>query len=280
VRELLVVGNISRDTSVASDGTVRHAWGGGALNVGVGAAGAGARPRLVSVVGGDAATLLPRLSAWCKTRSVHLVPNETTCAFTLRYDADGNVEHVESMFGAAIALTEHALAEVQVVDPSAAHCHVCCRTPLDAAPLLARLRDRRLQFSVDFAPGSIASVLESAADVVVDAAVVFVTAREEQVLRRRLPDQRLRELVVTNGPDPVRVTHTGGAQLSIEVPRTDAVEVTGAGDVFAGCYLARRLLGHGPGDAAAAAVHSAAASVRAMGALHCVDVSREEGVAA
>lgn len=75
------------------------------------------------------------------------------------------------------------------------------------------------------------------------------------------------EIVVKNGEDPALV-HAGGGSVELAAGRvSDAVDTTGAGDSFNGGYLAARLRGLPPAEAAARAHAAAGATIRVRGAL-------------
>lgn len=83
----------------------------------------------------------------------------------------------------------------------------------------------------------------------------------------RLVQAGVREIVVKDGADPCLVV-TENERLSVPaVHVAHPVDTTGAGDSFNGGYLAARLLGHPPVDAAALAHRVAAAVVQVRGAL-------------
>jgi 2-dehydro-3-deoxygluconokinase len=75
------------------------------------------------------------------------------------------------------------------------------------------------------------------------------------------------EIIVKNGSEPALVALEG---RNIDVPAvtvTHPVDTTGAGDSFNGAYLAARLFGHSPAEAAGRAHQVAAAVVQVRGAL-------------
>ena len=86
---------------------------------------------------------------------------------------------------------------------------------------------------------------------------------------------QVEEVVVKNGERPALV-HAGGRSQSVATVHVAApVDTTGAGDSFNGAYLAARLAGHAPAEAAHRAHKVAAAVVRVRGALAPFEVLRE-----
>jgi sugar/nucleoside kinase (ribokinase family) len=72
------------------------------------------------------------------------------------------------------------------------------------------------------------------------------------------------ELVLTDGADPV--AFRAGARAGRElVPRARVRNAAGAGDAFAGAYLARRLVGDGIADAVRWGIAAATLSVGRSG---------------
>ncbi|RAZ89202.1 sugar kinase [Mesorhizobium hawassense] len=75
------------------------------------------------------------------------------------------------------------------------------------------------------------------------------------------------EVVVKNGEQPALIAASGASQTVDAVHVAAPVDTTGAGDSFNGGYLAARLAGHAPADAARRAHKVAAAVVQVRGAL-------------
>jgi len=75
------------------------------------------------------------------------------------------------------------------------------------------------------------------------------------------------EVVVKNGDLPCLVAPTGGQHTTVPALKVEAVDTTGAGDSFNGGYLAARLAGLEPAEAATRAHKVAAAVVQVRGAL-------------
>lgn len=94
-----------------------------------------------------------------------------------------------------------------------------------------------------------------------------------QITAERLAATGIGEIVVKDGDQPCLVV-TAGQQNSVPALRVDAVDTTGAGDSFNGGYLAARLNGLAPAEAAAVAHRVAAAVVQVRGALAPVETLR------
>lgn len=82
----------------------------------------------------------------------------------------------------------------------------------------------------------------------------------------RIASYGVREIVVKDGTEPALVI-TGDRQSRVPAVRANAVDTTGAGDSFNGGYIASRLAGLEPVDAAARAHRVAARVVEFHGAL-------------
>jgi 2-dehydro-3-deoxygluconokinase len=104
---------------------------------------------------------------------------------------------------------------------------------------------------------------------------------EQSLFRDEVPDETadrisrsgVGEVVVKNGEDPATILHYGDRHVSPAVSVTP-VDTTGAGDSFNGAYLAARLLGDAPVEAARRAHRVAAAVIQVRGALAPFEVLR------
>lgn len=88
-----------------------------------------------------------------------------------------------------------------------------------------------------------------------------------QATAERLATAGVGEAVVKNGEDAALVVANGRAEAVPATHVENPVDTTGAGDSFNGGYLAARLLGHGPVEAARRGHKVAAAVVQVRGAL-------------
>ena len=91
----------------------------------------------------------------------------------------------------------------------------------------------------------------------------------------RMADAGVNEIVVKNGDEPALVASGGDSVVVPGVHVADPVDTTGAGDSFNGAYLAARILGDPPVEAARRAHRVAARVVQVRGALAPFDVLRE-----
>ncbi|MEZ0108615.1 sugar/nucleoside kinase (ribokinase family) [Catenulispora sp. EB89] len=250
-----VIGNISIDHTRYPDGRTIRLIGGAALHTAAAAHRAGLPAAPVSVVGTDLAHLPddPRLTAldW----SGITVVDGRSAQFTIEYDTLGCVSSLAAEYGVADGLTRHGLAWIDAHTADAVH--VCCRRPLDAAPVLAALAEAGWRFSLDFFVSSAKQMIDQAAPFLPEAVAVFVNAAEHALLTDVVPSRQLRLVVVSDGARPVRLLRRGRLAAQARPPQTTAVEVTGAGDTLAGTFLAAVAAGASDGVALRQAVAAA-----------------------
>jgi sugar/nucleoside kinase (ribokinase family) len=237
LENLTIVGNISRDTAWYGTSKKGPFLGGAGLNVAWAIAQQGYRPRLISVLSLQDKMLLDKLHQSIDTTSIQLLAGET-CQFTLYYSEHGHLHDLISSFGVALALD----AYIQQIPLMPAHYHICCRLPLHPEFLLARLWQEELPFSLDFISSSITTQVTFCQEWIASASCVFVNHQEFAVLSRIYDVQRIAMLIVTNAHDPVRVMCHGKEIYQQECARFRVAEVTGAGDVFTGTFLAAHFL--------------------------------------
>ncbi|MER7467882.1 carbohydrate kinase family protein [Streptomyces sp. NPDC097981] len=253
---LSVIGNISRDLTSYPDGRRSHQLGGAALHTALAASHAGADTALVSVIGQDLAPLArstghPRLD-W----SMLCVAPESSAIFTLIYDEQDRLVSTEADYGAAAGLTSHAIGHI--VDHVGDFFHLSLRRPLQPEPVLAQLVAQRAGYSVDLFLPSAADMIHDAGPWLPRAAVVFCNTAEYRLLAAACDPTELPLVAVTDGPSPARLLRHGRLIVEARPPQATPSEVTGAGDTFAGTFLARWLDGRPAAHALASAVHAAA----------------------
>ncbi|MDP3896887.1 MAG: sugar kinase [Mesorhizobium sp.] len=95
------------------------------------------------------------------------------------------------------------------------------------------------------------------------------------VTAARIQGAGVAEIVVKNGAEPALVVEDGTRQSVAAIHVAHPLDTTGAGDSFNGGYLAARLAGHSPTEAARRAHRVAAAVVQVRGALAPFDTLRD-----
>ena len=262
--KLGVIGNISRDLAVYPGGRTTGLLGGAALHVSLAAARAGLPAAPATVIGTDLAWIIsdPRLAGLDLT-AVTILPG-TSPAFRLVYDDDGCVAGTGTSFGVAeTTLTGHALSLLS--SHGSWRWHVCCRRPLDAPSILSCLAAAGTPFSVDFHLASAAAIMPPTAAILGHAAAIFVNAAEFAILSRSADPGSLPLVVVSDGPRAASVLRHGKISVRAVPPPVTAAEVTGAGDVLAGTFLAEAARGASDEDALRAAVSAASEAVAGPG---------------
>ncbi|MBO0801465.1 MAG: carbohydrate kinase family protein [Nocardiopsaceae bacterium] len=265
--ELGVIGNISRDLAVYPSGRSVGLLGGAALHVSLAAARRGLSAAPVAVIGTDLAWITgdARLSG-LNMSTVKVVPGESA-VFRLTYDDADRVTGTGASFGAAEALTGHALSALGA--RSYHSWHVCCRRPLSAPLILSRLAETGAPFSADFHVASATEIVPSVATTLPRASAVFVNAEEYTVLSRSTDPGGLPLVVVSDGPRVAVVLRYGQVTARATPPSVAVAEVTGAGDALAGTFLAAAARGASDDDALRTAVAAAAAAVAGPGLALC-----------
>ena len=94
-----------------------------------------------------------------------------------------------------------------------------------------------------------------------------------QATAERLFRAGVTEIVVKNGSDPAWI-FSEGHEIAVPALPVEPVDTTGAGDGFNGGYLAARIGGHPPLEAARRAHAVAAAVIQVRGALAPVETLR------
>ncbi|MFE0132351.1 PfkB family carbohydrate kinase [Streptomyces sp. NPDC059037] len=261
MNSLSVIGNISRDRTRYPDDRGGEQLGGASLLVSLAAARAGTAAAPIAVVGRDLQDLPGAVIVEGLDWSALHVSEDLSTAFTLDYDAQGQLLSVDAQYGASRAGTSHALDHI-ANHPGEVY-HLCCRRPLRVSALLHALDSCSAQFSLDFFLPSAEQMMCEAAPWLTSATTVFVNAAEHRLLARVVAVADLPEVVITDGPSPVRVYRWGELAATTYPPDRVFGEVTGAGDTLAGTYLAHRTHGATPEIALPAAAAAAAAHVSA-----------------
>lgn len=254
---LAVIGNISLDHAVFPGGGRHTAVGGAALHISLAATAAGLPATPVAVTGDDLRWLPTDPSLARLDWSGGGISAGKSAAFTLTYDADGDLAGIRAEHGVAAVLTGHALQRIETCCDDAYH--VCCRTPLDIGRVLGALAHRNALFSIDFIISSAAAAIPAAAEHFRRARVVFANAAEHHLLASAVPMDDLPAVVVSDGPRTARLYRHGRLTATADPPPVPATRVTGAGDTLVGAFLAALAVGHRDEAALQQAVTAASA---------------------
>jgi sugar/nucleoside kinase (ribokinase family) len=229
-----VIGNISRDLVSHPNGPIRELLGGAALHVALAANRAGLCAAPTAVIGTDLQWITRDSRLAALDLSDVKVSSGESCAFHLTYDAEGRLVSTVASLGVAEKLTKHAL-NVLTTRPA---WHVCCRRPLDAALIFDHLASFRKPFTADFNLASARALMPAVRTVLWRASAVFVNAAELDILSQVTHLRDLCLVVVSDGPQPAVVLRRGQVSARVMPPQVAAAEVTGAGDVLTGTFLA------------------------------------------
>ncbi len=254
--------------------------GGSAANTAVWLAAAGAEVTLVAAVGndllGDAATRA--LSGGGVTPHLSRVPGVSTGVVVAIVTRSGERSMLTDRGANRLLSPDHL--PVALFAPGA-HLHLSAyviydeRTRPTAERALALAAAAEMTVSLDPCSASPLAAFGAAAFCAAtrtatwccansDEAAVL-TAQSDPAAAAAALSEVYPEVTVSAGADGVYVATTGRVR-HVPAATTEVADTTGAGDAFTGTYLARRLAGEGPEDAAAAAVAVAARVVAAPGA--------------
>ncbi len=264
------------------DGVLGRGFGGDAANVAVMVARMGARSRLITRVGDDAVGRL-LVDYWrdqgVDVASVAVDPSSPTGIYTNATDGAG--AHSFGYYRSGSAATGLAASDVEAgLSGPVQMLHTTGITlaispAADEAVRLAianaRARDIAVSFDFNFRrqlrPDP-ARILETARR----ADVVFLADDEaEALIGSSVPEDVL--LALGSVPGEVLVTqgaregalYTAGRSYRLSPPKVEVVNAAGAGDAFAGAYLAARLASVEPAEALAMAVAAASLSCTRSG---------------
>lgn len=232
-----IVGNISRDRTIYSDGRQFDFIGGAAFHIALAATKAGSRPAPISVIGTDMSWLIhDSRVAQLDLSHVRIVAGPS-CAFEITYDHELKVRGITSHYGVSCNLTAHALAILGLHG----HYHVCCRRPLQVRPVLDLLINQSLSFSIDFFVTSARRMMVDALPALTVASLIFVNMQEFELLASLVDPALIQGVVVFDGPRAVRLLRYGRLVAEAVPNLTSPIEITGAGDVLTGHFLAGSL---------------------------------------
>lgn len=262
--KIAVIGNISRDTVSYKKERKKTFWGGGGLNISVAISRLGKKAFLYSVLGNDAVEVLEMLKGMIDVTFIKLLDGKT-CHFAIKYSPNGNLLNVRSSYGVAKQFNASLLDFKPMAKPI--HYHICCRSPLNPHLILPKLNEHNISYSLDFIKSSARRLILESKKWITGATYVFVNSDEYSILKNLANINDLKKVIVTSGSEPVKVFEFGKKVLEHACPKKEFNEVTGAGDVFAGTFLAMHLHGKALTESIARAIMSAQKSLDNPGSL-------------
>jgi ribokinase len=140
----------------------------------------------------------------------------------------------------------------------------------DAKIMIDRCREQQIPWSFDLEPSTFPSGIDTLAELIDGAAVLFCNARAIETIGTgavaRLLSMGAASVVETRGAVGVRL-HTKGGFRDVAAPAAAlVVDTTGAGDCLAGWFISERLRGIEPEEALRTATAAATLSCQGLGA--------------
>ncbi|WP_148883167.1 carbohydrate kinase family protein [Thermococcus aciditolerans] len=243
--ELVVIGHVSIDTIVFPNGRRVNMPGGAAAAVATSAALAGAKVGLVTKVGEDfPGEWMKKLASILDVQGVQVLPGKTIHIYMI-YHEEGSVDAPVEM-GVARRMGETPIPEEYL---GAELFHIAPIPPEEQLKALRRLEGKRT--SLDFNPTYMADYREKTdlmRKVVSRAEVIFPNEREALVMTRAesveeaaatLHEWGAEIVVVTRGERGVLIYDGKFREFpALPISENEIVDPTGAGDAFAGGFLA------------------------------------------
>ena len=270
-----IVGIVSVDSITVADAPAKDHLGGAALNVAVGYKVAGGNPSILSVIGTDLAeesrTLLSRYFEGSCIRQLA----GRTCRFELDYDDIEAPPNIRSFAGVARGLSSHVLG----LQSATSRLHICCTWPLAVGEVFDHLaKDGAMKATASFNLGSFKEQLSQLMPFLDRVQYIFMNEVEFTLLQEMVRLSLIAPtIVVTMGSLGSRAIRSG--QVIHEQPAVPSAKLqdsTGAGDVYAGTFLASIERGLPLSEAMRQASVVAAASLRQFGVMHLLGETEHE----
>jgi len=253
--ELVVLGHVSIDTIVFPDGRKIEMPGGAAAAVATSAALAGANVGLVTKVGEDfPREWLQKLAEYVDIRGVQILPGKTIHIWVI-YKPDGSVESPVEM-GVAERMGETPIPDDYL---KAKIFHIAPIPPEEQLKAIERLEGKRV--SLDFNPTYYEDYRRKpdlVRELVSRSYAVFPNEREAKLITGFDDVEKAAEELYSWGTDLVVITRGERGVLIYDgdfhefpaLPVEGEIDPTGAGDAFAGGFLAGLVKGKALGECA------------------------------
>ncbi len=241
--ELVVLGHVSIDTIVFPEGRRIDMPGGAAAAVATSASLAGAKVGLVTKIGEDfPREWLEKLSQYVDIRGVHVLPGKTIHIWVI-YREDGSVESPVEL-GVAENMGKTPIPEEYM---GAELFHIAPIPPKEQLKAMKRLERKRI--SLDFNPTYYDDYRRKPAlvrELVSRSEIIFPNEREAKLITGLNEVKKSAEELYSWGADLVVITRGEKGVLVYDgdlyefpaLPVEGEIDPTGAGDAFAGGFLA------------------------------------------
>lgn len=234
--DITIIGNISMDSIFFNDNLVAKTIGGAAFNMGVGYVSNNDIPNILSIVGSDIDEenykLLNKIFSGSDINSL----NGKTCAFELKYSSNIDVPPIDiSNFGISENITNIALSKKYNTE----RIHLCCNAPIDYPRVLQYLvLNEQKRISLSFSRKSIEKIHLIKNELqYID--FIFLNIYEFNILKTTLSLVDLEiTIIITNGSLGSFAIKKNKLLFEQRANKASkVVDVTGAGDIFAGTFL-------------------------------------------
>ena len=287
------IGECMIELSEHSDGTLTRAYGGDTLNTALYLARLGIPTDYVTALGDDPFSTA-MLAAWQEegigTTLIPRIPNRLPGLYLIRTDPAGERQFhywrdaapARQLFDQPNPALEHALTHAHTLYLSGITLSLYpapARARLLALLAHARGHGARVAFDTNYRPRGWPDRDEARrafAQAFQTSDLVFASTEDHALLHEpatpkaiqaHIAAQGVPEIVVKLDTPAVTVTSGGHQTLIPAPPVPNVLDTTAAGDSFAAAYLAARLRGHSPPDAAQAGHRLAAAVIQHRGAI-------------
>lgn len=277
----LFVGDASWDTTIVTPRlpevdekvVVPHLFdgpGGVVANAAMAFARTGAPAEICAAVGDDlaGAEIVTGLQRTGLVVTAERMPGRSSRAVTVLADGCGGEKRLFLAPGPTMYPSVPAVRSLELADVS--WVHTAFYDLAAGLELTARCRQAAIRFSVDLEPATIPADPSALGPALHGCAAVMVNRRARVKLgpdgMAWLSGLVAGDVIETLGSDGVRIS-TAGDSHTVAAPAlaADPVDTTGAGDAFAGWYIAELMAGSAPAMAAETAVAAATYSVQRLG---------------
>lgn len=258
--DVAIVGDIAWNNNITPTGQ-KESPGGGVYLASVGASHYSDKVGAVARIGNDFdISLLQRRGVDCQ--GIKIIPDGKTCRFVATQYAD-NTRDIAVDRGVAEIVETDIFPERYL---SAQCIHLATQLPEHALIWLDFFVDHN-NISVDSFEPFVADFPELTREMFRRAHMIFANEAEWSVMQQYGEEFKDKPVIIKRGKDGAVYKH-GDQTITVPAPQVNAVEVSGAGDILAGAFLAKRAQGVSIEEALVHAVNVASLSVTEFGVEH------------